>query len=159
MHRILLFLFLILTLSACGSDDDIEIRYSGQVNGEFEAQGHITCFDRNKVPFLGFRASKEDNYDQVTIYLVPGITTGNYQFTNGNIEGDGILFRAFLGGDSSVVLSFEDLISGKLTLTQLPNEDGGWVEGEFDVIYRNTTIEETFKYRADPDDAPFDCVN
>lgn len=161
MRRILTLMVLALLLSACGSDDDIEIRFSGQISGEYEAQGGIGCIDRNKVPFLSFLASEEDDYDQVTIYLVPGITTGNYQFTNGNIEGSGILFRTFLYPEAGngLILDFEDLISGELILTQLPDVDGGWVEGNFNVIYPNITVEGTFKFRADPEDGPFDCVS
>jgi hypothetical protein len=161
MRRILLFLVLILALSACRSDDNIEIRLSGQISGEFEATGVIKCLliDGNKVPFLSFLASEEDDYNQISMYLVPGITIGNYQFTNGNNKGNDILFLAIFHGDNAPFWEFEDVKSGELTLTQLPDRERGWVEGKSDVVYPNLMVEGTFKYRADPEDAPIDAIS
>lgn len=144
--------------------DNIEISYSGQINGEFEATGVIKCLliDGNKVPFLSFLASEGDHYNQIAIYLVPDITTGKYQFSNQSIRGNSILFQALLYGDNAPFLEMEDLISGELILKRLPHSRGGMVEGEFSVIYPNITIEGTFKFLADsdnaPNNAPFDCV-
>ncbi|MCI0714084.1 MAG: hypothetical protein L0154_28265 [Chloroflexi bacterium] len=158
MRRILILMVLALLLSACGSDDESEIRYSGQISGKYEATGIIRC-DRNNVPILGFHSSKEDDPSVVVIYLLPEIALGNHQFSSGNIRGNDILFSPTFDADTFPRLELGDLISGELILTQRPDVDGGWVEGEFDVVYPNMTIEGTFKFRADPNDAPFDCVN
>lgn len=154
MYRILLFLFLAMLLSGCAGNN-AEIRYSGQVNGVSEARGFFTC-NKDKIPAISL--FPEDGY--MMISLLSGIDTGNFQFSSGNSRGNEILFYGqFPENDGYIFLEFEDLISGDLTLTQLPEVNGGWTEGDFKVIYPNMMVEGNFKFRADPDTGPYDCVN
>lgn len=137
------------SLQRIASPSNAEIRYSGQISGEFETWISFKC-EPNDVPSLSF------DYNVIT--LMPHLSVGTYQFSNDGKEGQAVLFNGQVRENGNTIfLKRGDLISGSVTLKRLPNSKRARVEGEFEAVYPDITIEGEFEFDIDRESGLYNC--